>query len=193
MIAAASASEQPASSSVTTANLRNPWNTRPASRVRVRWDASGNTLLDYRENLPDHFFPVVILDASGRVRATYLNWRKDRGKLHYLGCAPKGYHNLTIHVWDQGGGKTAFRSKWPELMNGIAATIRSKPDERWLVITHKADGEGLLKAIPDLAQKLNVPNSENVSFLTWGSEKATNDFVDVPNLILAGTLDPASN
>src|SRR5262249_3963458 len=29
---------------------------------------------------------------------------------------------------------------------------------------------------------------ENVSFLTWGNHSATNEFAEVPNIILAGTL-----
>ena len=33
-------------------------------QVKVRRDPSGNTLLDYRNHLPEDFFPVVILDAQ---------------------------------------------------------------------------------------------------------------------------------
>ena len=118
--------------------------------VRVRKDVTGNTLLDYRNHLPDDFFPVVILDASGRVRTTYQNWQNDRGNLVTLATAHKKYDNLTIHVWNRGGGKAAFRTNFTNLIEGIAATINLKPDEQWLVILHKEDeGCGLTaKAYP---------------------------------------------
>jgi hypothetical protein len=39
--------------------------------VSVRRDgAYGNTMLDYRETLPQGLAPLVVLDASGRVRST---------------------------------------------------------------------------------------------------------------------------
>ena len=160
--------------------------------VRVRRDVRGNTLLDYRNHLPDDFYPAVVLDASGRVRTTYENWQNDRGNLVILPTAPKKYDNLTIHVWNRGGGKSAFRGQASELVEGIAGSINTKPEEQWLVILHKEDewhsfGQ---KGIPDLTKHINdlVQNPDNVHFLTWGNEKSTNEFCEVKNVILAGTL-----
>ena len=76
--------------------------------VRVRMDLRGNTLLDYRNHLPEDFYPVVILDASGRVRTTYENWQKDRRNLVKLATADKSYTNLNIHVWNRGGANRLF-------------------------------------------------------------------------------------
>jgi len=160
--------------------------------VRVAHDARGNTLLDYRDHLPDDFFPVVILDASGRVRTTYEFWEKHRRNLFKLATASKRYDNLTIHVWDKGGGKSAFRSNSSDLIEGIAGTINTKPDEEWLVILHKADARGTSgqASISDLSKLIGdlVTSPENVKHLTWGNEKATNEFAAVSNVILAGTL-----
>ncbi len=103
-------------------------------------DPGGNTALGYRGHLPADFFPVLILDASGRVRTTYRFWERDRGGLVMLPSATKRYDNLTIHVWNKAGGKSAFRSNAGDLVEGIAATINSKPGEEWLVILHKEDG-----------------------------------------------------
>lgn len=51
-----------------------------ARTVRV---AKGNgrkrTALDSRDMLPQDFQPVLVLDASGRVRSTYKNWEKTKG------------------------------------------------------------------------------------------------------------------
>ena len=127
-----------------------------------------------------------------RYERCYQNWQNDRGNLVTLATAHKKYDNLTVHVWNRGGGKEAFRTNFTNLIEGIAATINLKPDEKWLVILHKEDeGCGLTqKRIPDLTKHISdlVSQPENVSFLTWGNEKATNDFSTVANVILAGTL-----
>ena len=52
--------------------------------VRRDGPAYGNTVLDYHETLPEGLAPMVILDASGRVRTTYRQWRKNRGGLEWL-------------------------------------------------------------------------------------------------------------
>lgn len=61
--------------------------------------ALGNTVLDYRETLPDDILPLVVLDASARVRATYTLWESGREGLHILPSATKRYDDLTVNVW----------------------------------------------------------------------------------------------
>ena len=155
-------------------------------------DLRGNTLLDYRNHLPKDFYPVVILDASGRVRTTYEFWQKDRRNLVKLATADKSYTNLNIHVWNKGGGKSAFRTNPVDLIEGIAATINLKPDEQWLVVLHKEDEFSIpsRRGIPDLMKLIGdlLTKPANVKSLTWGNEKATNEFSGVKNVILAGTL-----
>jgi len=147
----------------------------------------GNTVLDYRDTLPDDLAPMVILDASGRVRETYRDIEQSRGTLVRLKTAAKRYDRLTVHLWQTGGGKRAFQTNGAKLVAGIAKTIETKPAERWLVVTHRKDGR--VGDIEEGVRKLltAVP-LENVSFLPWGRHMATNEFVDVRNVILAGTL-----
>jgi hypothetical protein len=145
----------------------------------------GNTALSFRDTLPYDFMPVVITDASGRVRTTYQQWAHDRGGLQILRSAPKGYRNLTVNVWQTSGGKSAFARDGSRLAEGIAATINSKPYEDWLVIHHKKDHRFDIEA--DVSA-LVTGDTRRVHFLNWGRHQATNDFVDVPNVILAGTL-----
>ncbi len=154
--------------------------------VTVRKDYhKGNTVLDYKETLPDDFAPVVILDASGRVRTTYRHWEDRRGTLVSLRKADKRYDNLIVHVWNKGGGKTAFRREGEKLINAIASTINSKPDEEWLVIHHKSEaGFDVVSGVTDLLHM----NKDNVHFLHWGNHHGTNDYAHVTNVILAGTL-----
>ena len=155
--------------------------------VSVRRDGRfGNAVLDYRETFPPDLAPMVILDASGRVRATYQDLEKERGALVRLRSAPKDYSPLTVHVWQTGGGKSAFAKNGDKLAAGIAKTIDTRPNERWLVVCHRSDGRSdVQRAVSSLL--VSTP-PENVSFITWGSHSATNEYADVPNVILAGTL-----
>jgi hypothetical protein len=78
-----------------------------------------------------------------------------------------------------------FRQNGQALLEGIAETINSKPEEEWLVVHHKA-GIGV-DFVAEL-QKRVTGNPERVKLLHWGVHQATNDYADVPNVILAGTL-----
>ena len=101
-----------------------------------------------------------------------------------LPSASKRYDNLIISVWNTGGGKRSFREKGMTLIDGIAATIATRPDEPWLVV-HHLDIEHL-----DFQQAIRdrVSMWTDVRFVHWGAHDATNEFADIPNIILAGTL-----
>lgn len=167
--------------------------------VTVRRDGElGNTVLDYRDTLPADLMPLLVLDASIRVRSIYGLWEDGRGGIIRLPEATKRYDNLTLHVWRQAGSKTAFRSKRSaKLIEGVASTILTKPDEQWLIVHHKAESIGIdfetevRQLLPDGGRfppddKGKVHN--RVHFLNWGAHDATNAFSHVPNVILAGTL-----
>ncbi|AHB50447.1 hypothetical protein W911_16885 [Hyphomicrobium nitrativorans NL23] len=158
--------------------------------VRITHDAKGKTVLTYRESLPNDFAPVLICDASARVRKTYALWEVHRKNLLTLARAAKSYKNLRIHVWDTGGGKSAWsdkKAKLNDLIDGIVQTIKTKPNEEWLIVLHQEDGWN----IPDLALEITSLLPDTVrkpSFITWGDHHATNKYVEIKNVILAGTL-----
>jgi hypothetical protein len=150
----------------------------------VRFDGiNGRSLVTYRDTLPKDLLPILVLDASGRVRTTYKFWEEQRGGLKMLPAAPKSYDDLTISVWDRAGGKSAFERDGDVLLKGIAQTMNERPDEEWLVIHHKTiqgmDFEADLRSL--LAHA-----SSRVHFLNWGSHDATNCFSHVSNVIIAG-------
>jgi hypothetical protein len=157
--------------------------------VSIRRDGQyGNAVIDYRDTLPVDLAPMVILDASGRVRSTYRDIEQGRGTLVRLKSAVKRYDQLTVNVWSTGGGKTAFKDNGDRLTAGIAATIDTKPGEQWLVVTHKEDKKGVGNIPEKVSKLLKKTPSTNVSFISWGQHMATNDYVSVSNIILAGTL-----
>jgi len=129
---------------------------------------------------------MVILDASGRVRETYRDIETSRGTLVRLKTAAKRYDNLTVHLWQTGGGKQSFQKKGDKLVSGIAKTIDTKPDQRWLVVVHRSDAK--VGNVEREVRSLITTPQEHVSFISWGQHMATNEFMNVPNVILAGTL-----
>jgi hypothetical protein len=155
--------------------------------VTVRTDGHyGNTLLDYQDTLPSDITPLLVLDASVRVRSVYRFWEERRGGIKRLPEAAKHYGNHTLHVWNKAGGKRAFKNETgKKLIEGIACTIRTKPQEEWLVIHHKDALESTFEAD---VRALLADDSDKVHFLHWGVHDATNRYSNVPNVILAGTL-----
>ena len=153
--------------------------------VTIRKDGVyGNTVLDYRDTLPDDIAPLLTLDASARVRATYHLWKDRRGGMEMLPSASKRYDRHICHIWNQAGGKSAFRRYGQKLIDGIVKAILSRPSEEWLVVHHKNVGIDVPSSIMDL-----IPiHGPTVHFLNWGSHDATNQYAHVPNVILAGTL-----
>jgi hypothetical protein len=155
--------------------------------VTIRTDGTmGNTVIDYKDTLPDDLAPMVILDASGRVRETYRDIEEGRGTLVRLKSAVKRYDNLTVHLWQTGGGKQAFKTNGGNLIAGIAKTIDTRPAEKWLVVVHRP-GNKVGDVEKEVRSLIQGPQ-ENVKFISWGSHMATNEHVDTPNVILAGTL-----
>jgi hypothetical protein len=157
-------------------------------RVTVCTDGTyGNTALTYRDTLPDDLVPLLVLDASGRVRQIYRDMEEHRGTLVRLKDATKDYSPLTVHVWRTSGGKDAFREGGDRLIAGIAETILTKPNEDWLVVAHQKAGK-----IPDVAARLARATAGQttgkVQTITWGNHVSTNLYSDFANVVLAGTL-----
>jgi hypothetical protein len=155
--------------------------------VTVRQDGKyGEIMLDYRDTLPEDIKPLLVLDASARVRTTYTRWEADRGGIVLLPGADKSYDALTINVWSRGGGKASWRKDGATLIEGIARTIMTKPEEEWLVIHHLGGVD--MDFEKELRARLPRMFGPTVHYRNWGRHDATNAFVHVRNIILAGTL-----
>lgn len=154
--------------------------------VVVRREWGGNTVLDYKDTLPDDLKPVVVTDASGVVRKTYPHWSAGRGDLVFLKHADKDYTKLTVHIWKRGGGKQAWRDNDDDLVDGIVTTINSNPErEEWLIVHHKYDARTFPTDVPERVRlRVKCP----VRAVHWGDHSASNEFKNVKNVILAGTL-----
>lgn len=143
------------------------------------------TILSYHQRLPEDLRPILVLDASIRVRQTYKDMLGHRQGFVQVAQAVKDYEDLTVHVWNTPGSKDAFSKGGAGIVEGVASAIETKPTERWLVVTHK---QGRL--VGDIKAKVlaQLPDTTkpNVAFLTFGEHLATNNFSEFPNVILAG-------
>jgi len=150
----------------------------------VRKEGEEARVVSYRESLPDDLAPLVVLDASGRVSATYSLWEQHRGSLIRLKAGRKLYNNLTLHVWRIGGGATTVQNDDGLRRSGIVETIRSNPTEPWLVVCHKRHEKRLRDEIEVELEGTDI----SVEFTHWGLHRATNKYRNVANVILAGTM-----
>lgn len=159
------------------------------ARVRRNQDSKATTL-DYEDNLPEDLAPMLILDASGGLRKTYSFWQRHRGGLKRLRAPEKTYAGLTIHHWNRGAGKSAYKSldKATEIAEGVAKAIVSEipRGEEILVIFHKQ----VMKRHPDMVRliKERIYPDAKVHFCNWGKHTATNQYAHIKHVILAGIL-----
>jgi len=148
------------------------------------------TLVGYRRTIPDDLLPLVVLDASGRVRTTYDDLATTM-PLVRLPAAHKDYSGLTIRVWDRGGGKSSFGTEKAAepIVSAIADLIESSDDTgRWLVVGHKQVEGRVVDVEGTLRRRLSPAKSALVDFITWGNHAASNDYADASRVVLAGTL-----
>lgn len=155
-------------------------------------------LLTYTDSTLADLSPMLVMDASGRLREFYQDLAR-RGVMQILPSAAKDYGPMRPYIWERASGKDTLRPQGVtinETASEIAKLIASKPiSESWLIISHP---QNLMQISPvaslqpyvdaELA-KLGVPSTaERVKYLTWGLHRATNEFVDISNVILASIL-----
>jgi hypothetical protein len=137
------------------------------------------------EGLPSDFAPVIIADASGRVRGTYAAWERHLGNLVRLPAAASDYRNLDVKLWQRPSGKQAMEDprKRDEVLQGIADAINEDDDGDWLVIHYKQN-EDLIENLKALV----AHRPDRVRGLHWGNHHGTNEFSDVRNVVLIGLI-----
>lgn len=157
----------------------------------VRQNQGVANLVGFSDVLPIDLTPLLILDASARLRHTYQLWKDERGNLVPLKTAVKDYSKLTIHHWNKGGGKSAMKTNHYRYAVAISDAINLSPDESWLVIHHKKkddDSFDMEQLIETTLGSTPSGPKPNVRYLSWGNHTATNEYKDASHIILVGTL-----
>jgi hypothetical protein len=152
----------------------------------IQRDNGGELLLvGTKPTLPEDFAPVVVSDASGRVRSTYELWAKHKDDLELLTGASNSYLKLNVRLWNRSCGKVSLsRPKvQQEVAEAILEAFNRDPKGEWLVISYKDALPALRQAVEDL----NAPvPTERLHWINWGRHHSTNAFRDVENVILIG-------
>lgn len=152
--------------------------------ITVRTDDRGHVAVDCGESIPEDFVPCLVTDASGRVRETYKlqhHYRKDLIRLEPE--ATKDYANLSFYVWRKASGKTAYKENgFKVYANEIIKVINSRPNEEFLVVRHLEHEE------LEVEIKKQITNPNRVYFIHWGIHNATNNYSQIPNIIITSPL-----
>lgn len=146
----------------------------------------GRQLVTSTGDLPLDLAPLVVLDASIRVRETYKVWEESGGSLVRLPAAVVDYSNLSVSHWDRGASRSTLQNldARQEVLGAIADLINlSPPDEKWLVVHPVARGE--VDVAGQLAELIDGP-SDRVSCLHWGVHHGTNDYRHIRNVVIVG-------
>jgi hypothetical protein len=160
--------------------------------ARVCDDGRGtNTLLDFRRTLPDDIRPMLVLDASARVRGTYKQQERKTKDIVRLKYVPKRYNRVRFHLKQAGSGKEMLGKKYQERLREIGEVISMHPDRNVLVLHHKPDASmgigNIEKDLPSYIAKSKWRDGA-VKFCHWGVHDARNDLADCDVIITASIL-----
>lgn len=162
----------------------------PEVALRISYSRqTGKALAGVISELPADLAPAIIFDASGRLKDTYNLWEQHRGNLVWLRPATNDYSNVTVNLWKTKSGRGALEEE--EVGRGIfrqvAKLIETKPDEKWLLISFKADAE--LDILDEVHSYLSEETSAKVEleYVHWGRHFAVNDYADIKNVIIIGS------
>jgi hypothetical protein len=148
----------------------------------------GRALVGRGPSLPDDLAPLIVMDASIRVRSLYQVWAHDRGNVEFLPAASNSYDNLVINVWKRASGRgiLATPADRGDILRKVADLINAKAAEGWIVICPLDNGLSGVIIQSELNALLKEP--DNVDFVTWGRHVGTNTFKDRRNVVVIGAF-----
>ena len=160
--------------------------------ARVCDDGRGtNTLLDFRRTLPDDIRPMLVLDASARVRGTYKQQERKTKDIVRLTYGPKRYDRVQFHLKQAGSGKEMLGKKYQEGLRESGEGCSLHPNRNVLVLHHKPDASmgigNIEKDLPSYIAKSKWRDGA-VKFCHWGVHDARNDLADCDVIITASIL-----
>ena len=137
---------------------------------------------------PDDFAPVIILDASGRVRSTYKLWEDALDNLCRLPAAANDYRRLRVKLWERPVGKEVFKEAGTR-EDVVAAVVEAINDDGsdgdWVIVTYK-DEERLAEQA--IRKGVSTALADRLNFLTWGRHHGTNEFAHCRNVVIIGMV-----
>jgi hypothetical protein len=158
--------------------------------LRSQGGRSDRVLVGASRSIPADFAPAIITDASGRVRGTYKALEAGAGGLKRLRYLTRDYSAVSVKVCTIKCGKTALGEddRRDAILRAAAKPINAKPEEKWLLISYKADGGFDI----DAELRHHVENPARLRFLNWGRHHGTNEFRDIKSIMIVGTYNYGS-
>ncbi len=160
-------------------------------------DKAGWNFIGAGRPMPADIAPLFILDASARLTARYRQLSAYGMKVVELEPATLSYDNVNIHWYDRGAGQTALNDPAQRgvIYKAIADLTNAKPTEQFLLVISKracGGGDDWPAALPkELHGMVSDPNRVKVA--TWGRHIGTNEFRDIPNVIIVSSYNYGSN
>jgi hypothetical protein len=152
--------------------------------ARVRTVRDRRVVLDFRGRLPEDMTPMIVLDASARIRETYMMQAEEQGNVTFLRHAPKRFDHVKLHVRRVGSGKDQLLKDPDKVAREVAEVVNRYGPRDCLVLTHKPESKA-----SDLRALLQpyLKAGKEPAFLTWGQHDATNAYADRRVVICAST------
>jgi len=150
--------------------------------VTIREYKGKQVVVDCVQAIPDDFLPCLIMDASGRVKGSYLLQHKYRKNIVHLTTPDqyKSYRNLTVNVWRRSSSKIALINDQDEVALELSKVIAGRPTEDFIILCYKSQTNLINAVLKQLPQEDQI----RVKLLTWGKHTAVNTFRDIPNCII---------
>jgi hypothetical protein len=143
-------------------------------------------LIGAGRSLPADFMPVIVFDASVRLRDGYRLQERYQGNVVRLPGVEHSYVDTAIHLWKapMGTDKLADPIYRGRILSVAADLINADPDEDWLVIHHKARDGG-----HDIAAELRalLTDKRQAQFVHWGAHYGSNAYRETRKVIVLGT------
>ena len=143
--------------------------------------------------MPADIAPLFVLDASARLTARYRQLSAHGMRVVELEPATLSYEGVNIHWYDRGAGKTALGDAKQRgvIFKAIADLANTKPTEQFLLVISKrvcGGGEDGPATLPKELRGI-VTDPDRVKVVTWGRHIGTNEFRDIPNVIIVSAYN----
>lgn len=156
-------------------------------------DKDGWSFIGAGRSLPADIAPLFVLDASARLTARYRQLSAHGMRVVELEPATLSYERMNIHWYDRGAGRTALNDPAQRgvIFKAIADLANTKPTEQFLLVISKRVCGGGEDGPATLPKELHgmITDPDRVKVATWGRHIGTNEFRDIPNVIIVSAYN----
>ncbi|UXC91106.1 hypothetical protein EGM87_01025 [Sphingobium sp. RSMS] len=158
-------------------------------RAILRKERKGLMVVGAGEPIPNDLAPLIIFDASARLRRSYRYWADRCSNVNFLHMAVADYSAMELHWWDRSAGKSSLADPVErQRIVAVAAELINNSDAEWLVIHQKkveSRFNGVSYCVADEIQE-KLHTQAKARFIHWGKHIASNEHRDIKNVLIIG-------